>query len=195
MKRTLIILLTLLVQTSFVLAVAPAAAQAQSDDCGLAAVLAPRHHGIMLQDIDIHESAGFDSPVISTLRKGDILQALLDSQPVCIDGTRWWQIDSMFGGWGWIPEAIDGAYTVEPFSFTPEAPVPFDVPLTQPVITQPDVPVPTVAPQANPATISPAFAGWDWAAYTADSYQKPANRWRCNCRNNTWATCPCRRSI
>lgn len=163
MKRSLIFLLTLLVL------VAPVAAQAQSDDCALEALLAPRTHGVALQDIDIHESAGFDTPVTGTHPQGDIFQALKDAQPVCLDGTRWYQIDSMYG-WGWIPESIDGEYVIERFVFTPEAPVPFDVPLTQPVITNPDVPLPTIAPQTDMSTINPAFTDWDWAAYSADAW-------------------------
>ncbi|MFN8447488.1 MAG: hypothetical protein U0521_02535 [Anaerolineae bacterium] len=149
----------------------------------------PRQHGIALQALDIHRSAGFDSPVISTLRKGDVLQALPIAARVHIDGTRWWQIDSMYGGWGWIPEAIDGAYTVEPFKHEP--PVPFDVPMTPPIMTNPDVPVPTVAPQAEPPTINPAFAGWDGQPTSPTRIRSPPTRWRCNCRNSTWATCPC----
>lgn len=164
MKRSLFLIFALLL-----VAVTPIAAQ--GDDCAIPTQLAPRQHGTALQDVDTHDTAGFEKPVTGTLPQGELFQALPDVQPVCIDGTLWWQIIS-WNSYGWIPETVDGAYVVERFSFTPEAPVPFDVPLSQPVMTNPDVPVPTIAPQANPASINPSFAGWDWEAFVADSYIK-----------------------
>ncbi len=168
MKRTLLLFLILL------MTVAPFAAQAQSGDCGLPTRLAPRAHGTALQPLDAHNSPGFASTVTGTLAQGELFQdAHADTQPQCINGTLWWNIDSTMN-YGWIPEAIDGQYVVAPFSFTPEAPVAMNVPMTQPVISQFSFPLPTVAPPANPATLNPSFASWDWASYLANSYYNSA---------------------
>lgn len=166
MNRFLFTLLAL-----FLLA-APAAAQQAT--CASAALIAPGEHGNPLVDIDTHESPGFGTQVSGTLTAGDTFQVLPDSQPQCIDDTRWYQIISM-SAYGWIPETIGGETLFIQYVFTPEAPVPFNVPLQNPVITTFEHPLPTVTPAVNPETLDVPFAHWDWNAILGDSYYQASD--------------------
>ncbi|MEP7293623.1 MAG: DUF3160 domain-containing protein, partial [Chloroflexota bacterium] len=163
MKRTIFLLIALLAL------VMPAAAQS-GDNCLSTPILLPGAHGSALIDLEPYEAAGFDSAQTrQPLLQGAVFQITEGSQPLCIDGTRWLEIISM-SAYGWIPETIDGEFVFEPYVFTPEAPIPFDIPLNQPVISNPDVPLPTVAPATNPTALDVPFADWDWQALMQDYY-------------------------
>lgn len=143
------------------------AAYGQAATCDTPLLIPAREHGIMLRDALTYVAPGFDAVSYDDIGilTGVPFQVLEDSE--CIDGVWWIKILSP-GNYGWIPEQIDGDYIFEPFVFTPEAPIPFDVPMQQPVISRLNVPLPTVAPSENPTSVDVPFAAWDWKAFTTD---------------------------
>ena len=163
MKRTMFLLVILLVL------VAPAAAQT-STDCGLETRLMQGRHATTLTELAARDNPGFDNPSTAIIPAGTLL-GINDIEPQCIDGARWWQITDGSNLWqSWIPESQNGQYLVEPFKFTPAAPIPFDIPLKQPIMTNSDVPLPTVTPASNPESLSTPYAQWDWAKFMENSY-------------------------
>ncbi len=166
MKRSLFALLVLL------LLVAPAAAQ--DDTCGLPTRLESGRHGTALQDIRAHDPAGASSPATAVIPTGELFQINSEIEPQCIDGALWWPFISM-NSYGWLPETSGGQYVVEPYSFTPAAPILFDnVPLNPPVMTDIQTPLPTVTPAENPAALDVPFVSrWDWEAFTQDNWYHP----------------------
>ena len=129
-------------------------------------ILTQGRHGTMLLATDVHEAAGFASPVNGTVQSGAMVQVFA-APPQCVDGTWWWQINDGQNVWGgWMPEMVDGQAVVKLFAFQPATPVAVDVPMRAPVMTTPDVPLPTVNPATTPPTLDVPFTTWDWASAT-----------------------------
>lgn len=162
--------LVLLALTLLLVLVAPATAQTGAD-CAANAIVAPGEYGTPLADIDTREEPGFEVPVNGFLPNGATFQVLPDATR-CIDGVVWYQVNSVVA-YGWIPEVLNGQTLIQKFEFTPTPPVPYDVPLEQPVISNPNTPLPTVVPAANPTTLDSAFASWNWEAFIEDGYVFP----------------------
>jgi hypothetical protein len=164
MKQAFLLIIALLVL------VAPAAAQNDAT-CGKP-VLAQGAHGTLLIPVDTYIEAGFDNGTYGSLEEGATIQLLSNFEPRCVDGVLWYEVISDMG-YGWIPDTLNGQPVFEPYVFTPEAPIPYDIPLVQPVMSSRDLPLPTVAPAANPTTLDGAFGDWDWQAFIENGYIFP----------------------
>jgi len=165
MKRILFTLTALLVFA------APAAYGQGAANCAAPLLISSGAYGLLLRDVPAYAEPSFDAGSMNPgdMAAGEQFQVAAGIEPQCVDGV-WWVTVSSISNYGWIPEQIDGDYIFEPFVFTPEAPIPFDVPMQEPAISALDVPLPTVAPSENPTSIDVPFAAWDWEAFTANSW-------------------------
>lgn len=170
MKRCLIVVLLVALIAPLALPAVPAAAQ---DSCGDAPAprLTVNRHGVPLPGavVEVYASPDVGGGLAGQLAPDHVFQVL--GGPECRDGAWWWNVTDGIDYYDhWIPETVNGAYVVEPYRFVPPPPVPIDVPLAEPVISDLDLPVPPVAPGDIPPDLSPAFAPWDWAALAAESW-------------------------
>lgn len=161
MKR---VLFTLVVILAFGM---PAAYGQDATTCNTPLLIAAGEHGVLLRDVLTYVEPGFDAVSYDDTGILAGVQFQVLDEFSCLDGVWWIEILSP-GNYGWIPEQIDGDYIFEPFVFTPEAPVPFDIPVQEPVISTLNVLLPTVAPSENPTSLDVPFAAWDWEAFTTD---------------------------
>jgi hypothetical protein len=155
------------------LPVLPLSAQ-QDTSCkgGIPPRLEVNRHGVVITSaaLPVYRQPDPSSEVATELAPGEIFQIL--EAPQCAGGINWWVIDTISAGSVWLPESRDGAYTVEPFQFTPPPPVAMGVPMTDPVITSPVVPVRQVTPLGSPFMLASPYIDWDWAAYIEGEYMQ-----------------------
>ncbi len=159
MKQALLLLWTLLIL------VAPAAAQGGSA-CGLPNRLKAGDYAIAQTEVNVRDTAGTNGNISAKLKPGDQVTIGQDA-PQCINNMLWLPVSNDVA-MGWAAESADGQYLLAPYGFTPEAPSTFNVPLTQPVISNPNVPLPTITPTAEPSASDLSFAQWNWAAFDAN---------------------------
>lgn len=80
-------------------------------------------------------------------------QVIVFGGPVCAEGSTWWQVRSLDGQWeGWIAEAVEGSYQLNP----PSTPVPSATP--RPTLTSTPTPNRTGTAQARAQSSSTALA-------------------------------------
>ncbi len=164
MLRRILLVICLLITA------APASAQT---DCGLPPLLEPRSHGVVAVDrLNAYGDPTFSAAVTGSAPRDTMFQVNDTNRPVCAEGVRWLQVaDPAFQWVGWTPESIDGAYTVARYQFQPTPPIPFDIPVNAPQITEFNTPLPTVIPAPMPTSIDPTFVSdYDWQRFVGDSF-------------------------
>ncbi len=106
-------------------------ARAQGDACaGLPpARLAPGGRATVTvaagQTLRLRGSAGLDGAQVGSLDSGDEI-GVLDIAPVCMDGVRWWQVQTSDGLTAWAAEAHSGGYLLTPARIPAPTPDPAD---------------------------------------------------------------------
>lgn len=126
------------------LALAAPAALAQ-EDCGpLPTRLEGVRHAVVSAPDGVFSSSEPGGAPGTLLPAGTLIY--LSGSYTCRDGVRWWMANSDLAYGVYAPETVDGVYVLEPFAFTPAPPVPFDVPLTPPLVSQRSTPLPLAQP-------------------------------------------------
>jgi|GEM_PF-3830802 len=77
------------------------------------------------QALRLRDSAGLDGTPVGGLENGDEI-GVLDATPVCVDGVRWWQIQTEEGLIAWAAEAHASGYLLTPARIPAPTPNPAD---------------------------------------------------------------------
>lgn len=126
------------------LALAAPAALAQQDCGPLPTRLEGARHAVVSAPDGVFSTSAPGGAPGTLLPAGTLIY--LDDSYACRNGVRWWAANSDLAYGVYAPETVDGAYVLEPFVFTPAPPVPFDVPLTPPLISDLSTPLPLAQP-------------------------------------------------
>lgn len=115
--------------------------------------------------LNVRQSPGLSGQGIVRLPNGEIFN--VTGGPECVDGIYWWQIqrnDLV----GWVAEAVDGSYLVDPFlPVGASSPAPTLVPFDDLTLTNN---LPPVVPSENPESLQTDFITWNWQQFLTDSH-------------------------
>ncbi len=118
--------------------------------------------------LNVRQNPGLSAEGIIRLPDGEVFRVV--EGPLCADNINWWRIqaDDVIG---WVAEAVDGAYLVDPFlPIGSSIPAPTLVPIGDLVLTN-DLAV--VIPGGNPESLETDFIDWDWEKFLGASFYQP----------------------
>jgi Protein of unknown function (DUF3160)/Bacterial SH3 domain len=118
--------------------------------------------------LNVRQSPGLNGEGIVRLRNKEIFKVV--GGPECVDNLYWWQIQQ--GDLtGWVAEAVDGAYLIDPFlPIGASSPVPTLVSIGDLTLTNDLL---AVIPGENPESLETDFITWDWEKFLSGSFYQP----------------------